>query len=52
MIPVSFGGPYQEQFAAILAEVARLDALRAEIPVNFELPSAAEVAAFVAVFPS
>ena len=49
VIPVSYGGPYQEQFAAILAEVARLDALRAEIPVHFDLPDAAAVAAFTRI---
>ena len=51
MIPVSYGGPYQEQFAAIVAEVAALSRLRAEIPVHFELPSAAEVAAMVSQIP-
>ena len=52
VIPVSFGGPYAEQFAAILAEVARLDALRAEIPVHFDLPDAAAVSAFVSSLPA
>ena len=51
VIPVSYGGPYQEQFAAIIAEVAALSRLRAEIPVHFELPSAAEVAAMVSQIP-
>ena len=52
VIPVSYGGPYREQFAAIVAEVAELSKLRAEIPVHFELPSAAEVAAFVSQIPT
>ena len=34
VIPVSYGGPYQEQFAGILAEVAALSKLRVEIPVT------------------
>ena len=52
VIPVSYGGPYQEQFAKIMAEVAELSKLRVEIPVHFELPSAAEVAAFVSQIPT
>jgi hypothetical protein len=51
VIPVSYGGPYKEQFAAILAEMARLDALRAVIPVRFDLPSASEITSFLAHLP-
>ena len=52
VIPVSYGGPYQHQFAAIMSEVAELAKLRVQIPVHFELPSAAEVAAFVSQIPT
>jgi hypothetical protein len=51
VIPVSFGGPYQEQFARIMAEVARLNALRAEIPVHFDLPPASEITSFISHIP-
>jgi predicted nucleic acid-binding Zn-ribbon protein len=37
VIPVSYGGPYQEQFARILAEIADLNRMRAEIPVEFHI---------------
>jgi hypothetical protein len=47
VIPVSFGGPYQEQFAAIVAEVARLHELRAEIPVKFDLPDKENLSAWI-----
>jgi cell wall-associated NlpC family hydrolase len=49
VIPVSFGGPYQEQFAGILNEVARLNGLRAEVPVHFDLPPASEITSFMAM---
>ena len=52
VIPVSYGGPYQEQFAAIMGEVAELARLRVQIPVHFDLPSAAEVAAMVSQIPT